>query len=46
VIEVALGRARNGLRFGVVVDSDVARCYKPDPRIFHRACEARPSEAG
>lgn len=29
----------NGLRFGLVVDSETARCYKPDPRIFHRACE-------
>jgi hypothetical protein len=24
----------NGLRFGLVVDSETARCYKPDPRIF------------
>ena len=31
---------RNGLRFGLVVDSETVRCYKPDPRIFQRACEA------
>lgn len=31
---------RNGLGFDVVVDSETARCYKPDPRIFHRACDA------
>ena len=30
----------NGLRFGLVVDSETARCYKPDPRIFQRACDA------
>lgn len=29
----------NGLCFGLVVDSETARCYKPDPRIFRRACE-------
>ena len=30
----------NGLRFDVIVDSETARCYKPDPRIFRRACDA------
>ena len=35
----------NGLRFGVVVDSETARCYKPDPRIFQRACDALPVPA-
>jgi 2-haloalkanoic acid dehalogenase type II len=30
---------RNGLRFELVVDSETAHCYKPDPRIFQRACE-------
>ena len=30
----------NGLRFDVIVDSETARCYKPDPRIFQRACDA------
>lgn len=30
----------NGLYFDVVVDSETAHCYKPDPRIFQRACEA------
>ena len=38
--------ARNGLRFGLVVDSETARCYKPDPRIFQRACEALPVPLG
>jgi FMN phosphatase YigB (HAD superfamily) len=28
----------NGLRFDLVVDSETARCYKPEPRIFQRAC--------
>jgi 2-haloacid dehalogenase len=36
----------NGLRFGLVVDSETARCYKPDPRIFQRACDALPVPAG
>jgi FMN phosphatase YigB (HAD superfamily) len=27
----------NGLRFDVIVDSETADCYKPDPRIFQRA---------
>lgn len=31
---------RNGLRFEVLVDSETARCYKPDSRIFQRACGA------
>lgn len=30
----------NGLRFDVVADSETARCRKPQPRIFRRACEA------
>jgi 2-haloalkanoic acid dehalogenase type II len=30
----------NGLRFDHIVDSETARCYKPDPRIFQRACDA------
>lgn len=30
----------NGLRFGLVVDSETARCCKPDPRTFQRACDA------
>jgi FMN phosphatase YigB (HAD superfamily) len=30
------------LRFDVLVDSETARCYKPEPRIFHLACEALP----
>ena len=30
----------NGLRFDVIVDSETADCYKPDPRIFQRACDA------
>jgi 2-haloalkanoic acid dehalogenase type II len=30
----------NGLRFDVVVDSETARCYKPNPRILQRACAA------
>jgi putative hydrolase of the HAD superfamily len=31
---------RHGLRFQAVVDSQTARCYKPEPRIFHHACTA------
>jgi 2-haloalkanoic acid dehalogenase type II len=30
----------NGLRFDVVGDSETAGCYKPEPRIFQRACHA------
>ena len=30
----------NGLGFDLVVDSETARCYKPDRRIFQRACDA------
>jgi 2-haloalkanoic acid dehalogenase type II len=30
----------NGLRFEVVVDSESARCYKPDPQIFQRTSDA------
>ena len=29
----------NGLRFDVTVDSETARCYKPDPLIFRRTCD-------
>jgi HAD superfamily hydrolase (TIGR01493 family) len=36
----------NGLRFKVVVDSEIARCYKPEPRIFQRACDALSVPAG
>jgi 2-haloalkanoic acid dehalogenase type II len=32
--------SHNGLRFEVIVDSETARCYKPDPRIFYCACDA------
>lgn len=35
----------NGLRFDLVVDSETARCYKPDLPIFRRACEALPVPA-
>ncbi len=31
---------KHGLRFDAVVTSEDARCYKPDPGIFHRALEA------
>lgn len=37
---------RNGLRFDLLVDSETARCYKPEPRIFQRACEALSVPAG
>jgi 2-haloalkanoic acid dehalogenase type II len=30
----------NGLRFDLLVDSETAGCYKPEPRIFQRACDA------
>jgi 2-haloalkanoic acid dehalogenase type II len=29
---------RHGLRFHAVVDSETARCYKPEPWVFHNAC--------
>jgi 2-haloalkanoic acid dehalogenase type II len=38
--------ARNGLRLDPVVDSETARCYKPEPRIFQRACDALAVPAG
>ena len=38
--------ACNGLRFDVVVDSETAGYYKPDPRIFQRACDALSVPAG
>ena len=31
---------RNGFHFHAVVDSETARCYKPEPRVFHDACTA------
>jgi 2-haloalkanoic acid dehalogenase type II len=31
---------QNSLRFDLLVDSETAGCYKPDPRIFQRACDA------
>jgi len=37
---------RNGLRFGLLVDSETARCYKPEPRIFQGAYEALGVPAG
>jgi putative hydrolase of the HAD superfamily len=36
----------NGLRFDLLVDSETARCYKPDPWIFQRACDALSVPAG
>jgi 2-haloalkanoic acid dehalogenase type II len=36
----------NGLRFDLLVDSETARCYKPEPRIFQRACAALSVPAG
>ena len=36
----------NGLRFDLLVDSETARCYKPEPRIFQRACDALSVPAG
>lgn len=36
----------NGLRFDVVVDSETACCYKPEPWIFQRACDALSVPAG
>lgn len=30
----------NNLRFDCVVDSETVRCYKPEPQIFERACDA------
>ena len=35
-----------GLRFDLLVDSETARCYKPEPRIFQRACDALSVPAG
>jgi 2-haloalkanoic acid dehalogenase type II len=31
---------RNGLHFHAVADSQTARCYKPQPRVFRNACAA------
>jgi 2-haloalkanoic acid dehalogenase type II len=36
----------NGLRFGVVVNSETARCYKPERQIFQCACDALSVPAG
>jgi 2-haloalkanoic acid dehalogenase type II len=36
----------NSLRFDVLVDSETAGCYKPEPRIFQRACDALSVSAG
>ena len=36
----------NSLRFDLLVDSETARCYKPEPRIFQRACHALSVPAG
>jgi 2-haloalkanoic acid dehalogenase type II len=36
----------NGLRFDVLVDSETVGCYKPEPRIFQRACDALSVPAG
>ena len=36
----------NDLRFDLLVDSETARCYKPEPRIFQRACDALSVPAG
>ena len=36
----------NGLRFEVLVDSETAGCYKPEPGIFQRACDALSVPAG
>lgn len=36
----------NGLRFDLLVDSETARCYKPEPRIFQQACDALSVPAG
>jgi len=36
----------NGLRFDLVVDSGTARCHKPGPRIFQRACDLASVPAG
>jgi putative hydrolase of the HAD superfamily len=34
------------LRFNLLVDSETARCYKPEPRIFQSACAALSVPAG
>ena len=36
----------NGLRFDLLADSETAGCYKPEPRIFQRACDALSMPAG
>jgi 2-haloalkanoic acid dehalogenase type II len=36
----------NGLRFDLLVDSETAGCYKPELRIFQRACDALSVPAG
>jgi 2-haloalkanoic acid dehalogenase type II len=37
---------QNGLRFDLIVDSETACCYKPEPRIFRQACDALSVPAG
>ena len=37
---------QNGLRFELIVDSETACCYKPEPRIFQQACDALSVPAG
>jgi putative hydrolase of the HAD superfamily len=37
---------RNGLRFDLLVDSETAGCYKPEPQIFQCACDALAVPAG
>ena len=36
----------NSLRFELLVDSETAGCYKPDPWIFQRACNALSGPVG
>jgi 2-haloalkanoic acid dehalogenase type II len=36
----------NGLRFDLLVDSETVGCYKPEPRIFQRACDVLSVPAG
>jgi HAD superfamily hydrolase (TIGR01493 family) len=36
----------NGLRFDLLVDSETAACYKPEPGIFQCACDALSVPAG
>jgi 2-haloalkanoic acid dehalogenase type II len=36
----------NSLRFDLLVDSETAGCYKPEPRMFQRACDVLSVPAG